>query len=160
MIYNLIMRDNIYNDDDRQYLQMMQENIERMSSNSANCKTWLVALVAAFLTMGVSFDAFSGWLFLALFPILILWLMDAYYLKLERGMRNREQLFINTVTDIENNEEKYKALLFNFKPFDCSHDDESRQLVSTRNTEWSNSISPFYLTAFVLVLIVSLLLYR
>lgn len=29
----------MYNEDDRQYLQMMQENISRMASNSANCKT-------------------------------------------------------------------------------------------------------------------------
>lgn len=32
-------RNNIYNDDDRQYLEMMQGNIERMAANSANCKT-------------------------------------------------------------------------------------------------------------------------
>lgn len=44
----------IYNDDDRLYLQMMQENIARMAGNSANCKTWLVTLVAAMLTTGIA----------------------------------------------------------------------------------------------------------
>ena len=33
------MVENIMNDDDRQYLMMMQENITRMATNSANCKT-------------------------------------------------------------------------------------------------------------------------
>ena len=31
-------RKDILNDDDRQYIEMLQGNIERMASNSANCK--------------------------------------------------------------------------------------------------------------------------
>ena len=37
-----------YSEDDRQYLQMMQDNITRMAANSSNCKSWLVTIVAAF----------------------------------------------------------------------------------------------------------------
>ena len=57
-------RNNIYNDDDRQYLEMMQGNIERMAANSANCKTWMVTIVAAVMALQCSIsatDASSPW---------------------------------------------------------------------------------------------------
>ena len=89
------MREVVYNEDDRQYMQMMQGNIERMAGNSSNCKTWLVTIVAGFLAIGCGVDALNGWLFLSVIPIFVFWYLDSYYLKLERGMRNRQRYFIN-----------------------------------------------------------------
>lgn len=82
---------NLYNDDDRQYLQMMQSNIERMAANSANCKTWMVAFVTAFMALGSSIAVARYWLLLGIIPILLFWYLDTFYLHLERAMRNRNR---------------------------------------------------------------------
>ena len=72
----------MYNEDERQYLQMMQDNITRMATNSANAKTWLVTIVAAFLAIGCNIKDFDYWLLLALVPTAVFWYLDALYLKL------------------------------------------------------------------------------
>lgn len=82
---------NLYNDDDLQYLQMMQSNIERMAANSANCKTWMVAFVTAFMVLGSSIAVARYWLLLGIIPILLFWYLDTFYLHLERAMRNRNR---------------------------------------------------------------------
>ena len=151
------MRDNIYNDDDRQYLHMMQENIARMAGNSANCKTWLITLVCALITLAVTIQSLNNWIWFSIFPIVMLWQLDAYYLKLERGLRNREREFINIVRAATFNEELYKDALFNFKTLDASEDDEEKGMVSTRNVEWSDSVCTFYSVVFGIALIASLI---
>ena len=56
-----------YSNDDRQYLQMMQDNITRLANNSANCKTWMVTLVAGICAIGCSISTLNGWILLAIF---------------------------------------------------------------------------------------------
>lgn len=85
----------IYDTQDLQYLQMMQENITRMAGNSANAKTWLVTIVTGFFAIGCSIADLDWWLLLSIIPILAFWYIDAYYLRLERALRNREQRYIN-----------------------------------------------------------------
>lgn len=74
-------RNNIYNDDDRQYLEMMQGNIERMAANSANCKTWMVTIVAAVMALQCSISALNGWILLSILPVVLFWYLDGlgYY---------------------------------------------------------------------------------
>jgi threonine/homoserine/homoserine lactone efflux protein len=78
-----------YEAQDLQYLQMMQENITRMAVNSANAKTWLVTIVTGFFAIGCSIKDLDWWLLLAIIPIVVFWYIDAYYLSLERALRNR-----------------------------------------------------------------------
>ena len=78
---------------DRQYLEMMQGNIERMATNSSNCKAWMVTIVAAVMALQCSIDALNGWILLGIFPVVLFWYLDVFYLHLERGMRNRESWF-------------------------------------------------------------------
>lgn len=149
---------NIYNDDDRQYLQMMQENIARMAGNSANCKTWLVTLVAAMLTTGIAVQALSHWMFFSVFPIIVLWQLDVFYLKLERGLKNRQRLFINIINAKEFNVDEYKKALFNFKTYDCPEDDDEKGLKSTEKLDFTESVSPFYPILLGLAFVVSVIL--
>lgn len=86
-------RKNILNDDDRQYLSMLQGNIERMAGNSANCKTWMVTIVSALMALQCSLDDLNRWILLGILPIVLFWYLDVYYLHLERGMRNLETFF-------------------------------------------------------------------
>ena len=145
------IKSNIYNDDDRQYLQMMQSNIERMAANSANCKTWMVAFVTAFMALGSSIAVARYWLLLGIIPILLFWYLDTFYLHLERAMRNRERDFLNKVST--GDDEGYRIALFNFKPMMVK---EAREgLVATNDRWFSKSIAPFYCIAIVAVLILT-----
>ena len=148
----------IYNDDDRQYLQMMQENIARMAGNSANCKTWLVTLVAAMLTTGIAVQALSHCMLFSLLPIIMLWKLDVFYLKLERGFRNRQRLFINIVNAEDFNNSEYKNALFNFNPHECPKDDNAQGLKATENLDFTESVSPFYPILMGLAAVVSAIL--
>lgn len=152
------MPDILYNEDARQYLQMMQENITRMASNSANCKTWLVTLTTGLLAIGASIESLNGWLFLTLLPIFVFWSMDAYYLKLERGLRNRERLFINIVNADKIDNTAYKEALFNFKPFFSPTRDDNAGIVETEKIEWSESVRPFYLMHLLIAAVVAIVI--
>ena len=92
-------RKDILNDDDRQYIEMLQGNIERMASNSANCKTWMVTIVSALMALQCSMDDLNWWILSGMLPILLFWYLDVYYLHLERVMRNRETDFLNMLRD-------------------------------------------------------------
>ena len=41
----------LFTETDRHYISLLQENINRMAANSANCKTWLVTLVTAIIAL-------------------------------------------------------------------------------------------------------------
>lgn len=144
---------NLYNDDDRQYLQMIQNNIERMAANSANCKTWMVAFVTAFMALGSSIAVARYWLLLGIIPILLFWYLDTFYLHLERAMRNRERDFLNKIAAGDN--EGYRMALFNFKPMMVKKEEAKDGLVATNDRLFSKSTAPFYCIAIISVLILT-----
>ncbi|MGM9835697.1 MAG: hypothetical protein ACI30L_02970 [Muribaculaceae bacterium] len=153
------------NEEERLYLQMMQENITRMATNSANAKAWLVTIVAGFLAIGCSISDFDYWLLLAIAPIAVFWYLDAYYLNLERGLRNREQRFINivknvTLADEEDSTDKTKeTALFDFKTLSKTKDDKNKELgyVETGlcGLFFNSSVWPVYVIMMFIVLIVT-----
>ena len=150
------MKEPLFNEDDRQYLEMMQENITRMANNSANCKTWFITLCAAFLTASFVVKPLDGWGLLAVVPAVVLWCLDAYYLGIERGMRNRERLFINIVKKgvKDANDIEYREALFCFQRFICKKADDETGLVSTTDCFWSDSVWPVYLVGSLFVVAV------
>ncbi|MBQ0087926.1 MAG: hypothetical protein KBT27_01165 [Prevotellaceae bacterium] len=145
--------DTIYNDDDRLYLQMMQDNISRMANNSLSCKTWMVTIVSAFLALSCGIESLNGWIVLALVPVFVFWYLDTYYLHLERGMRNRQKDFLNKFGG-----ELYAKALFNFAPLKLKDDDKDAGLVSTNDRMFSESTAPFYCSIVVVVLVISIVL--
>jgi len=68
------------------YLNILQNVVSRMAGNSANCKTWCITLVSGILVTIADNDKpnYAG---LALIPVLIFLLLDAYYLGQERAFR-------------------------------------------------------------------------
>lgn len=160
----------MYNDDDRQYLQMMQENISRMASNSANCKTWAVTIAAVFLAIATGVEKLNGWLLITLLPIMVFWYLDTFYLHLERGMRNRQKDFLNKAktlysiteeTSIQAKrlaESEYKDALYKFAPLSSNKDVSPKGLVSTVDRFFSKSTAPFYgmLIASVIIILIAL----
>lgn len=153
----------MYNEDDYQYLQMMQDNITRMATNSANAKTWLVTIVAAFLAIGCNIKDFDYWLLLAIAPIAVFWYLDAYYLNIERGLRNREQRFINIVKGLTLSDEDTstiktrEAALFDFRTL--TKDKKNKELCYVKTglcgLFFNSSVWPVYATMLIIVLIVT-----
>lgn len=148
-------KENIYNDDEQQYLQMMQGNIERMASNSANCKTWLVTIVAGFLAIGCGVEKLNGWIFLAAIPVLVFWYLDTFYLNLERGMRNRQRDFLNKANETG---KSYSNALYNFSPLMVEKDDKDKGFKSTKNRVFSRSIAPLYVSLLIVIALIALVL--
>lgn len=159
-----------FTDDDRQYLQMMQDNITRMASNSANCKAWVVTLVAGLLAIGAGINQLKGWLALTIIPILAFWYLDTFYLHLERGMRNRQKDFLNKAkafyalsSDGEDGSQQrvqdaYSEALYVFAPMSSKNDNTSTGIVSTVDRFFSKSTAPFYGSLLVCVVIILLVL--
>ena len=90
------MASNIFSEeDDRNYISLLQENINRMASNSANCKTWLITILAALLAVQASLSELRGLVWIALIPTVLFYFLDSYYLGLERRFIKIEERFIN-----------------------------------------------------------------
>ena len=66
------------------YLQILQGVISRMASNSAACKTWCIALVTAIIVVLAEKET-GKYVWISAVPIILLCLLDAYYLGLERS---------------------------------------------------------------------------
>ena len=117
------------------YLQMLQGVITRMAGNSASCKTWCVTLVAAIAALGVNAEE-HRLVLLALLPIFIFFLLDAYYLGLERDFRDKYNTFVGRIHQEEASENE----LFQLKP----PKGWWRRVGITAAAAGSASIMPFY----------------
>lgn len=148
-------------EDDRLYLQMMQDNITRMATNSANAKTWLVTIIAALLAIVSNIADFGSWLLLAVVPILVFWYLDAYYLNIERGLRNREQRFINILKGIDLSDEDESTIktrenaVFVFRTLHKNDDVKKLGYVKTGCMLFNRSVWPIYVFLFVIVVLIT-----
>ena len=75
------------------YLTILQGVIGRMATNSAAAKTWCIALVSAIIVV-IADKGQPGYVWIALVPASLFFLLDAYYLGLERQFRERYNAFI------------------------------------------------------------------
>ncbi len=87
---------------------MTQDVITRMEDNSRACKTWALTLVAAILVVVIKFedgtesDSFGPretWI--AVVPTTLFWMLDSYYLALERAFRQSYDGFVRRLHDKE-----------------------------------------------------------
>ena len=75
------------------HLEINQSIIVRMAENSRSCKVWCVTLVAATLVL-VARTGQPQHALIALVPIALFWVLDAYYLGLEQRFRKSYQTFV------------------------------------------------------------------
>ena len=80
----------------RTHLTIMQGVIERMAENSRSCKLWCVTLVAAVLVL-VARTGKADHALIALAPAVLFYVLDAYYLALERGFRSSYSNFVRRI---------------------------------------------------------------
>ena len=78
----------------QKHLELLQDVINRMASESRALKTWCVTIVAAILFVVARTDASWCVTLLALLPVIAFWVLDAYYLALERVYRDKYDAFV------------------------------------------------------------------
>ena len=78
------------------HLTIMQGVIQRMAENSRSCKVWCVTLVSATLVL-VARTGKAEHALIALAPTALLYVLDAYYLMLEKMFRNSYDDFVGKV---------------------------------------------------------------
>ena len=88
--------------------RMLQSVISRMDGNTRACKTWALTLVAAILVVVTKFEDGAGsdsfgpletWI--AVVPTTLFWMLDSYYLALERAFRKSYEEFVRRLHDKE-----------------------------------------------------------
>jgi hypothetical protein len=89
------MEDEIMNEDERNYVNLLNDAINRMATNSANAKSYLVAIVAALMAIQMPNKSNAYIILSALLPTVLFYWMDCYYLSLEKRFRNLQLAFIN-----------------------------------------------------------------
>lgn len=82
----------------RTHLEIMQGVVSRMGDNSRSCKIGAITLVAAVLFLSARSDGANVAL-VALAPAALFWVLDAYYLSLERAFRTSYNSFAEKVRD-------------------------------------------------------------
>ena len=125
------------------YLEILQSVISRMANNSASCKTWCITLVSAVLVV-IADKAEADYAWIAVIPVLLFLVLDAYYLGQERAFRQIYNSFIQKLHD----NQATASDLFQLKP--------ARGKTATTltiNAVSSFAIYPFYLTLVVMIVI-------
>ena len=80
----------------QKHVEIMQDVIRRMADNSRSCKVWCVTLVAATLVL-VARTGEPRHALIALTPTVLFYLLDSYYLMLERRFRKSYDTFVGKV---------------------------------------------------------------
>jgi hypothetical protein len=89
------------NEDHRKHLEFIQQVVTRANGNSFQLKGWTVTLVAALAALSAA-DAKPQFAWIAVVAIVFFWLLDAYYLRLERLYRKLyDHLRVMTDAQIE-----------------------------------------------------------
>lgn len=83
------------------HLEMLQVVINRMARNSFLLKGWCVTLVSAILALAAK-DSNTDFILVAYYPVLMFWILDAYFLWQERLFRRLyDEVRIKDEADID-----------------------------------------------------------
>lgn len=125
------------------HLGTLQQVIARMATNSSNCKAWSITIVSAILVVGAD-KASTAFALVALVPAFLFFLLDAYYLALEKGFRRSHNAYVQRV----NGGKEEPTDLFAIEPVGDYWTDA---LTAT----FSFSVWPFYVLLFVAIFAVA-----
>ena len=81
------------------HLEMIENIIERMAKNCFQLKAWTMTLVVLIGGLAAN-DTERKFILIAFIPIIVFWLLDTYYLRLERQYR----ILYKTVTEKRDDE--------------------------------------------------------
>jgi hypothetical protein len=119
----------------RTYLTLLQGVISRMAGNSAACKTWCVTIVSAIFVLAIDKNKPQA-IAVGLLPVGLFFLLDAYYLSLERDFRMVHDSFVSKLYEGAATAED----VYSFKiPAGFGH-----RFGAMWSSIWSLSVLPFY----------------
>lgn len=144
-----------FNETDRHFIGLLQDTINRMARNSANCKTWLLAIITAIVAYVATNKEAADLLWIIVAADVLFYFLDSYYLQLERNFIALEKDFVSKVREDKNNTGNHPdietAYDFNFKRLDTDKVKIARK--NMKEALKSYSTWPFYLTILVVALI-------
>ena len=85
------------------HINILQGIISRMATNSSNCKTWAITIIAAIIVLLID-KSKTNIFYIAYVPLSMFFLLDCFYLGLERHFRKLYNEFIGT---LENDDFNY-----------------------------------------------------
>jgi hypothetical protein len=121
-----------------EHLKMVQTVISRMASNSFLIKGWCVTIVSAILALAAK-EPNKLFIAVALFPVIMFWILDGYFLYQERLFRK----LYESVKKIDESSVDYSMDTSSFQ-----------NETSWRDAIFSSTLNLFYI--FILFLIVSI----
>ena len=127
------------------HLEFIQNIITRMNTNSFQIKGWTVTIISAVLAIYASTKNYY-FILAGIFPALIFWFLDTYYLTQERKFRG----LYNDVAGISKNPKK-------IKPFAMRPDLYTKGKYSYWNVFFSTTILKLYLS--IIIILCSLFTY-
>ena len=80
------------------HLEMLQGVIQRMAENSRSCKLWSITALSAVIFLAAR-TGVAWHTLIALVPLLLFFLLDVYYLSLERRFRDSYGLLLEKLRD-------------------------------------------------------------
>lgn len=126
------------------HLEFIQASISRMSGNLFLLKGWSITLIAALFALAAK-DTNRAFIVVAYFPLFIFWVLDGYFLSMERRFRSLyehvRQLKEEDI-DFSMNTEPYKS-------------DPRNQWILTL---FSRTLFPYYFTLALLMVLLSFFL--
>ena len=139
----------VFTEDDRHYISLLQENMNRTASARANAKIWLATLATAIAALNFSRQG-DLIIWIAVIMVVVFYLMDCLYLTLEQRYLHLMHTFVDVCK--EGDEEKRKDMLYNLDISDIHEGATSflDAMVSSRTL-------PYYLILFLIALAISLL---
>lgn len=120
--------------------------INRMAGNSANCKNWMLAIIAAGAALQPSADAIKDKILFALIPVILFCLLDSYYLGLEKYFREKMSDFVK---EARNQGNAYEVKLYKFEKRTVCED-----VCAVFSGFFSFATWPLYLTMVVVILLI------
>lgn len=141
-----------FTETDRHFIGLLQDTINRMANNSANCKNWLLGIVSASIALVASNSEIVNLLLILPFMIILFYWLDSYYLKLENNFRQVEKEFVKAHNKENVSRTEIDVLLYDFNFMRLQEglvDKENRKKALLSPSTW-----PFYLTVMFVVIIV------
>lgn len=88
------------------YIQILQDVITRMGTNSSNIKALIAVIYTIFVTVIIAVNKLKEYCWIGLIIAFIGILMDTYYLALERMYRKKYNKFLESVNENKIEEDK------------------------------------------------------
>lgn len=143
-----------FDEAERHFIGLLHDTINRMANNSANCKNWFMAVVAAIIAYVANNPESADVLWVLLFIDLLFYGLDSYYLQLEKNFRDIESNFVQALKDDSTKDRTMvDTLLYNFN-YNIVKNGGPKKEKNICKALKSPSTWLFYSSFFILIIIV------